>query len=55
MFFEKLEQEIYNNGLSDIALSLQIPLSTYHEKEKTNRGKSKIRNLFKIIITKENN
>lgn len=54
-FFKTLEQEIYNHGLSDIELSLQIPLDTYQEKEKSNKGKSKIRSLLKRIITKENN
>lgn len=54
-FFKTLEQEIYNNGLSDIELSLQIPLDAYQEKEKSNRGKIKIRSLLKRIITKENN
>ena len=55
LFFKKLEQEIYNNGLSNIALSLQISLDNYKEKEESRRDKSKIRSLLKRIITKENN
>lgn len=49
-FFQTLEQEIYNKELSNIELSLQIPLDVYQEKEKTNRGKSRIRSLLKRII-----
>ena len=55
LFLRKLEQEIYNNGLSNIALSLQISLDNYKEKEESRRDKSKIRSLLKRIITKENN
>ena len=56
-FFKTLEQEIYNNGLSNIELSLQIPLDIYQKKEKskTMRNKPKIRSLFKKIIANENN
>ena len=54
-FFKALEQEVYDQGLSNIELSLQLPLDTYKENEKCNRSKSKIRSLLKKIITKENN
>lgn len=54
-FFKTLEQEMYNEGLSNIELSLQIPLDNYQAKEKSNRGKSKIRSLLKKVITNVSN
>jgi len=53
-FFKTLEQEIYDEGLSNIELSLHLQLDNYKEKENPNKGKSKIRSLLKRIINKEN-